>query len=82
MLHNQKIQGGVIVIVKKINKKNIVSDNVKKQLQNEIKFGLRSKTKLKKYANEFKIFFKNFKKIQEKILKKYFLYRCKILPLS
>ena len=72
VLHNQKIQGGVIVgIVKKINKKNIVSDNVKKQLQNEIKFGLRSKTKLKKYANEFKIFFKNFqKKITRKNIKK------------
>ena len=49
----------------------MISDNVKKQLQNEIKFGLRSKTKLIKYANEFKIFFKNFqKKITRKNIKK------------
>ena len=63
VLHSQKIQGGVIIgIVKKINKKNKISENIKKHLQNEIKFGLRSKTKLKKYANEFKIFFKKFQK--------------------
>ena len=63
VLHSQKIQGGVIVgIVKKINKKNKISENIKKHLQNEIKFGLRSKTKLKRYANEFKIFFKKFQK--------------------
>lgn len=72
VLHNQKIQGGVIIgIVKKKDKKNIISKNVKKQLKNEIKFGLKSKTKLKKYAYEFKIFFEKFqKKISKLNIKK------------
>ncbi len=61
VLHNKKIQGGVIIgIVKKINKKNIIYKNVKYHLENEKKFGLKSKTKLKKYSNEFKDFFKKF----------------------
>ena len=61
MLHNQQIQGGVIVgIVKKINKKNKIFKNVKYHLENEKKFGLKSKTKLINYAKEFKTFFKKF----------------------
>ena len=61
VLHNQQIQGGVIVgIVKKINKKNTIFKNVKYHLENEKKFGLKSKTKLINYAKEFKTFFKKF----------------------
>ena len=61
VLHNQQIQGGVIVgIVKKINKKNTIFKNVKYHLENEKKFDLKNKTKLINYAKEFKTFFKKF----------------------
>lgn len=61
VLHNKKIQGGAIIgIVKKINKKNKISKNVKYHLKIEKKFGLKNKIKLKKYSTRFKIFFKKF----------------------
>ena len=72
VIHNSKIQGGVIIgIVKKINKKNTKSINFLNLLSKEKKFGLNKSSKLKQYGEEFSVFFKKFKtKIVKKIVKK------------